>query len=52
MEIINEMIVRFLEKHCKDGKEWKEMESDLLLLVANSLDAYKDLRRPYEPMET
>ena len=43
MEIISEEIARFLEKHCKDGKDWKNMEADLLLLSSHAIEAYKDL---------
>lgn len=45
MDIINEEIARFLEKHCGDGNKWKDMEADLLLLVSHSINSYKQLIR-------
>jgi hypothetical protein len=45
MELIHEMIVRFLEKHCKEQKDWCEMERELLKISTESIREYRELTK-------
>jgi hypothetical protein len=45
MELINEMIVRFLEKYCREGDDWCEMERDLLRISTESVREFRELTK-------
>ena len=51
MENTEEAIARFLEKYCKDGKDWKEMEGDLRLLTVETIKEFRELTKGQEPYQ-
>jgi len=49
MEATEKGIARFLEKHCKDGRDWKEMEGDLRMLSVEIIKEFRELTKGEEP---
>lgn len=48
VEATEQAIVRFLERHCKDGKEWREMEADLRMLSVEIIKEFRELTKDVE----
>jgi hypothetical protein len=48
VEVTEQQIARFLEKYCKDGKDWKDMEGDLRLITVHTIKDYQRLTKDTE----